>query len=88
MAFVIFVIAWLLLLVIHLARGGDFEEDSPAKYLAWLAIAVVLVCAIYTMIKINFMAGVGMVGSLAVFQVRKNAERNSSASHSDRRLVW
>jgi hypothetical protein len=74
MAFVIFVIAWLMLLVIHLARGGDFEEDSPAKYLAWLAIAVVLACAIYTMVTVKFIAGVGMVGSLAVFQVRKDTQ--------------
>jgi len=74
MAFVIFAIAWLIILVIHLAVGGDFEDDSPAKYLGLLCVGVVFLCAIYTMVTANFMAGVGMIGSLAFFTVDKDKE--------------
>ena len=74
MAFIVFVIAWLLLLVVHLTTAGEPEENSPAQYLAWLGIVVVFVFAIYTMITASFMAGIGMIGSLALFQVRKDAE--------------
>ena len=74
MAFIIFIIAWLSLLVIHLTTPGEPEENSPAQYVAWLAIGVVFVCAIYAMVTVNFLAGIGMIGSLALFQVRKDAE--------------
>ena len=43
MAFIIFIIAWLSLLVIHSTTAGEPEENSPAQYLAWLAIVVVFV---------------------------------------------
>ncbi|MFL7794716.1 MAG: hypothetical protein AB8I69_21410 [Anaerolineae bacterium] len=74
MAFVIYAIAWFAILMIHLAAGGDFKDDSPLKYLGWLCIGVVFLCAIYTMVAASFMAGVGMIGSLAFFAVRKNKE--------------
>jgi len=74
MAFVIFAVAWLIILVIHLAVGGDFEDDSPAKYLGLLCVGVVFLCAIYTMATVSFMAGIGMIGSLAFFTVRKGKE--------------
>ena len=74
MAFVIFAIAWLIILVIHLAVGGDFEDDSPAKYLGLLCVGVVFLCAIYTMVTASFIAGVGMIGSLAFFTVSKDKE--------------
>lgn len=74
MAFVIFAIAWLIILVIHLAVGGDFEDESPARYLGLLCVGVVFLCAIYTMVTASFIAGVGMIGSLAFFTVSKDKE--------------
>jgi len=74
MTFVIFAIAWLTILVTHLAVGGDFEDDSPAKYLGLLCVGVVFLCATCTMVAANFMAGVGMIGSLAFFTVDKDKE--------------
>jgi hypothetical protein len=58
--------------MLHLAAGGDFEDESPAKHLGWLCVGVVFLCAIYAMVTVRLMAGVAMIGSLAFFAARKN----------------
>jgi hypothetical protein len=72
MSFIIFVIAWLTLLGIFISTKGKAEENP----LAWLCLGVIFLAALYTMATISFMAGVGMIGSLAVFQVVKDKNGN------------
>ena len=72
MSFIIFVIAWLVLLVLFISTGGEPEKDSPAMILSWLCIGVIFLVALYPMFTISFRAGLGMIRSLAAFQVVKD----------------
>ena len=64
-----------MLLIIYLKSGGDVEEGSETQLFAWLFIGTVVLCSIYTMIAVNFMAGLGMFGSLSFFSVEKSQVR-------------
>jgi len=72
MAFIVFVIAWLIILVIFTSTGGEPEPGSLAQFLGWLCIGVVVLAALYTMFTTSFMGGVGMIGSLVFFSVNKD----------------
>lgn len=71
MSFIIFVIAWLTLLVIFISTKGKAEENP----LAWLCLGVILLAALYTMVTTSFMAGVGMIGTLSFFMVKAKRDK-------------
>jgi hypothetical protein len=70
MPFIIFIIAWLILLVLFLSSGGEPEKDSPAMVLGWLCIGLIVLVALYTMFEVSFRAGLGMIGTLYFFTVK------------------
>ena len=70
MSFIVFVIAWLILLILFISTGGEPEKDSPAMALAWLCICVIFLAALYTMFTISFRAGLAMIGTLSFFMVK------------------
>ena len=68
MLYVIYAIAWLVLLASALTTG-NLEEGSPLR---WVCVGVVMLCGIFAMLTGNWRAGVGMIGSLAFFAVKKS----------------
>ena len=71
MVFLVFATAWLALLISVLA-GGNPEQGTPWR---WLLIAIILGCALYTMVTVRVGAGLAMLGSLGIFAVRKKDSR-------------
>lgn len=71
MSFIVFVIAWLTLLVIFISTKGKAEENP----LAWLCLGVIFLAALYTMVTTSFMAGVAMIGTLSFFTVKAKADK-------------
>ena len=67
----IFIVAWLALLISVLA-GGNPEKGTPWR---WLLVAIILGCALYTMITVHVGAGLAMIGSLGVFMVGDKGSR-------------
>ena len=71
MSFIIFVIAWLTLLVIFLSTKGKAEENP----LAWVCLGAIFVVALYTMFAVSFRAGLAMIGTLGFFMVKAKADK-------------
>lgn len=65
MVFIIFIIAWLILLMIFTTSRGKIE-DNP---LSWLLIGVIVLCAVYSIFAVSILAGLSMFGSLSAFEV-------------------
>lgn len=79
MAFVIFAIAWLVLLVMMVIEKNVTEPPewlpTVGTFLAGLCLGVILLCAIYSMFTVSFRAGLAMIGSLAFFSVSRKSFR-------------
>ena len=71
MSFIVFVIAWLTLLVIFISTKGKAEENP----LAWLCLGVIFLAALYTMFAISFRAGLAMIGTLSFFMVKTKRDK-------------
>lgn len=79
MAFIVFVIAWLILVVIFISTRGESETSSLARFLAWLCLGVVVLTALDTMFTASFWASVGMIGSPHLFAGKKISKRMTYA---------